>query len=108
MPEAFEEIAALDRLIHEPARLAIMTALSACESTDFLYLQHLTGLTKGNLSGHLAKLEEAGFLSIEKDFLGKMPRTRIRISATGRTAIERHWQKLEELRQSTRTWQPET
>jgi DNA-binding MarR family transcriptional regulator len=98
----------LDRLIHEPARLAIMTALSQAESADFLYLQHLTGLTKGNLSGHLARLEEAGLLSIEKGFLGKTPRTRVRISAAGRTAIEQHWQKLEELRQSTRTWQPET
>jgi|ERR1019366_3042322 DNA-binding MarR family transcriptional regulator len=108
MSHAFEEITALNRLIHEPARLAIMTALSVCESADFLYLQHLTGLTKGNLSGHLTKLEEAGFLSSEKDFIGKTPRTRVRISKTGRRAIEQHWQKLEELRTSTQAWRPES
>lgn len=108
MSDTFEEIVALDRLIHEPARLAILTALSVCESADFLYLQRLTGLSKGNLSGHLARLEEAGLLSIEKDFVGKKPRTRIRISPNGQSAIEQHWQKLEDLRKSTRSWRPES
>lgn len=107
MSHAFEEITTLNRLIHEPARLAIMTALSVCESADFLYLQHLTGLSKGNLSGHLARLEEAGLLASEKDYVGKTPRTRVRISEVGRKAIEQHWQKLEELRTSTQAWQPE-
>ena len=57
MPAPFEHIAELDRLIHEPARLAILTALRACRTADFLFLQRLTGLSNGNLSSHLAKLE---------------------------------------------------
>jgi DNA-binding transcriptional ArsR family regulator len=97
----FEEIAGLDRLIHEPARLALMTALSACSSADFLFLQQLTGLTKGNLSSHLSKLEEAGLVQIEKRFVGKTPNTLIRLTESGRCAIERHWQLLERLRKST-------
>ena len=58
----FEELANLDRLIHEPTRLAILTALAACEKADFLFLQRITGLTKGNLSVHLTKLQEVGQL----------------------------------------------
>ena len=102
MTHIFEEMVGLNRLIHEPARLAILTALSVSEHVDFLYLQRLTGLTKGNLSGHLSKLEEAGLLFIKKDFVGKTPHTVVRISETGRVAIEEHWQKLEDLRKSTR------
>lgn len=102
----FEEIAALDRLIHEPARLAILTALSACHSADFLFLQRLTGLTKGNLSSHLSKLEEAGLVKIEKQFVGKVPNTQASLSARGRAAIERHWQRLETLRSDAQRWKP--
>jgi DNA-binding transcriptional ArsR family regulator len=102
----FEEIAGLDRLIHEPARLAILTALSACQSADFLFLQRLTGLTKGNLSSHLAKLEEAGLVKIDKQFVGKLPNTQAALTARGRTAIERHWQQLETLRANAQHWKP--
>jgi DNA-binding MarR family transcriptional regulator len=101
MSRAFEEMSVLSRLIHEPARLAIMIALSACESADFLYLQRLTGLTKGNLSGHLAKLEMAGLLSIEKSFVDKIPHTQIRISEAGRSALEQYWQQLEKMRRKS-------
>jgi DNA-binding transcriptional ArsR family regulator len=104
--EVFEEIAELDRLIHEPARLAILTALSACASADFLFLQRLTGLTKGNLSSHLSKLEGANLVQIDKQFVGKMPNTSVRLTRTGRTAIERHWQQLETLRKNAQDWQP--
>ena len=69
MPAPFEEMSTLDRVVHEPARLAILTALAACRSADFLFLQSLTGLTKGNLSGHLAKLERAGLVGVEPTFL---------------------------------------
>ncbi len=106
MAQVFEEMAALDRLIHEPARLAIMTALSACQSADFLFLQRLTGLTKGNLSSHLSKLEEAELVQIDKQFIGKMPNTQARLTAKGRGAIERHWQQLEALRKGAAQWQP--
>jgi DNA-binding transcriptional ArsR family regulator len=73
MPAPFEELAELDRLVHDPAWLAILTALSACKSADFLYLQRLTGLSKGNLSSHLGKLEDAGVVTIQKEFIGRIP-----------------------------------
>jgi DNA-binding transcriptional ArsR family regulator len=104
----FEELADLDRLVHEPARLAILTALSACRSADFLYLQRLTGLTKGNLSSHLSKLENAELVSIEKEFVGKIPNTHVQITKSGRAAVERHWRRLDELRQASLQWSPET
>jgi DNA-binding MarR family transcriptional regulator len=106
MTAAFEELAALDKLIHEPARLAIMTALSACHSADFLFLQQLTGLTKGNLSSHLAKLEEANLVQIDKQFVGKKPNTQIGLTEQGRRAIEQHWQQLETLHQNAQQWSP--
>lgn len=104
MDRPFEEIAGLDRLVHEPARLAILTALSACDSADFLFLQRLTGLTKGNLSAHLSKLEEGGLVWIEKRFVGKMPNTQVSLTRTGRRAIEQHWRQLEKLLQGAREW----
>ncbi|AKJ00317.1 ArsR family transcriptional regulator [Archangium gephyra] len=107
MKAPFEELAALDRLIHEPARLALLTALTSCESADFLYLQRLTGLSKGNLSSHLAKLEEAGLVTVEKQFKGKTPLTRIAVTKPGREAVERHWQQLEQLRSKARRWVPQ-
>ncbi|GEN08474.1 transcriptional regulator, ArsR family [Myxococcus fulvus] len=107
MKAPFEQLASLDRLIHEPARLSLLTALAACESADFLYLQGLTGLSKGNLSSHLSKLEEAGFIAVEKQFRGKTPHTQLRITAEGRQAVERHWEQLEKLRGSARRWVPE-
>jgi DNA-binding transcriptional ArsR family regulator len=61
----------LDRLIHEPGRLAILTVLSSVQAADFVFLQRTTGLTKGNLSSHLTKLEEAGLIEIHKRFVGK-------------------------------------
>ena len=107
MKAPFEELATLDRLIHEPARLALLTALTSCESADFLYLQRLTGLSKGNLSSHLSKLEEAGFVTVEKQFKGKTPLTRIAVTARGREAVEQHWRQLEQLRGKARRWVPE-
>ena len=106
MPEPFEEIADLDRVVHEPARLAILTALAACQSAEFLFLQRLTGLTKGNLSSHLSRLEAADLISIDKDFVGKTPRTRLRITAEGQRRIDNHWRQLELLRAGTKSWRP--
>jgi len=106
MAELFESLASLDKLIHEPARLAILTALSACESADFLYLQRLTGLSKGNLSSHLSKLEKGGLIQIDKTYMGKKPSTLISLTENGRGAIEAHWQQLAELRQDAQNWRP--
>ena len=107
MAAPFEELAELDRLVHEPARLALLTALSVCRSADFLYLQRLTGLSKGNLSSHLAKLADGGLVAIDKEFVGKTPNTRVSLTRQGRAAIERHWERLKTLRQRALRWQPE-
>ena len=97
MPEPKEELL-LDRLVHEPARLAIMTVLSSVKAADFVFLQRTTGLTKGNLSSHLTKLEEAGLVEIEKRFVMKKPNTNVSLTAEGRRRVTRHWEQLERLR----------
>lgn len=100
----FEALSNLDRTIHEPARLAVLTALDNCESADFLFLQSLTGLTKGNLNAHLSKLEQAGLVTIEKTFRGKVQRTVIRLSEVGRRAIAAHWKRLATLKTAAERW----
>ena len=77
----------LDRVIHEPARLLIVALLSGVMEADFLYLQKQSGLTKGNLSSHIAKLEEAGYVEVEKSFKGKSPLTVLRLTPIGRDAF---------------------
>jgi DNA-binding transcriptional ArsR family regulator len=78
----------VDRIIHEPARLLIVALLSGAKEADFLFLQKETNLTKGNLSSHLMKLEEAKYIEIEKTFRGKIPLTLVRLTANGRTAFQ--------------------
>jgi DNA-binding transcriptional ArsR family regulator len=107
MSRVFEELANLDRLVHEPARLAILTALTACQKADFLFLQRLTGLSAGNLSVHLSRLEEAGLIGSEKQIVGKRSNTQVWISGKGREVIDGHWQKLEDLRRDAGLWKPE-
>ena len=100
----FEELAALDRLVHDPSRLAILTTLEACETADFTFLQHTTGLTKGNLSAHVAKLEEAGLVEVHKGYVGKKPNTSLRLTSQGSQAVEEHWSRLDHLRKQARGW----
>jgi DNA-binding transcriptional ArsR family regulator len=107
MKPPFQGFVDLDRVIHEPARLAIVSALQACEAADFLFLQRLTGLTKGNLSSHLATLEGASFVDIQKSFSGKIPVTRVSLTAAGRGAIRRYWQRVDATREGIRAWRPE-
>ncbi len=95
---ASEELPELDRLIHEPARLSIMTVLGSVKSADFTFLGRVTGLTKGNLSSHMSKLEEAGLITIDKKFVGKKPNTSASLTRAGRTALDKHWKKLDEMR----------
>ncbi len=87
----------VDRLLHEPARLMIVTILYPLEQSDFLYLLRETGLTKGNLSAHLIKLEEAAYIEIEKTFRGKVPMTLIKLTPSGRTAFMDYRNKLKEI-----------
>jgi DNA-binding MarR family transcriptional regulator len=96
MPEPDE--LALDRLVHEPGRLAILTVLSSVRDADFVFLQRATGLTKGNLSSHLTKLETAGLVEIEKRFVRKKPNTSVALTAPGRERIARHWEQLDRLK----------
>jgi DNA-binding transcriptional ArsR family regulator len=100
----FERLIASEKLVHEPARLAALTALSACESADFVFLQRLTGLQPGNLSQHLAKLQDAGLVTLTKAFAGKYPQTTVRITDAGRKAVTGHWKRLEALKQEVQTW----
>ena len=88
----------LDRLIHEPARLTILTILSSVESADFTFLERATGLTKGNLSSHLSKLEEGGLVTIEKRFVRKRPQTSVALTDDGAQRVAAHWASLDRLR----------
>ena len=84
----------LDALVHQPSRLQILTTLAAVESADFLYLLRETGLTRGNLSSHLSKLEDAGLVSIEKTYEGKVPLTLCHLTAEGRARLGRYREAL--------------
>ena len=77
----------LDRLVHEPARLLLMASLAVVRDADFVHLLAQTGLTKGNLASHMDKLEQAGYVQIEKTFVDKMPRTLYRLTRKGRRAL---------------------
>jgi DNA-binding MarR family transcriptional regulator len=94
MPSHPPSLTEVDRLVHEPSRSIILAILAATTSADFLYLQRETGLTKGNLTIHLSKLEKAGYLHIEKTYQGKTPLTLCRITNQGRAAFESYRKQL--------------
>jgi DNA-binding transcriptional ArsR family regulator len=94
---ALGQINNLDRMIHEPARLLICALLYPLEEADFLYLPTQSALSKGNLSSHLAKLEEAGYANIEKRFKGKVPQAPCRLTVQGRQAFENYRKSLKTL-----------
>lgn len=95
--EMVGQIPALDGLIHERARLAIVTALASGESRTHTELRDLLQLTDGNLSVHARKLEDAGYLVCTKEFAGRTPRTSYRLTAEGRQAFDRYLAHLEQL-----------
>ncbi len=100
-PEAdVQEALHLDRIVHEPARLVILATLTSAQEVDFTFLQMVTGLTKGNLSRHAARLEEAGYVAIRKYFKGKIPATGYRMTETGRGAFTSYWESMAALGQS--------
>ncbi len=92
-----ESIADIDKLIHEPARLMILAHLYVVESADFLFLTRQTGLTVGNLSSHMTKLEEAGYIKVEKEFLDKKPHTMLRLTDEGRKAFKEYVQSMKQV-----------
>jgi len=86
---------AVDRVVHEPARLAILTALFSAEEIEFLFLQKMMTLSKGNLSSHTQKLEAAGYLKTSKLFRGRIPVTTFRITKAGCAALETYQKQMQ-------------
>ncbi|MCK4817871.1 transcriptional regulator [bacterium] len=87
----------IDKLIHEPARLKLLAQLYVVESADFLFLMRQTGLTQGNVSGHLTKLESAEYIEIEKGYAGKRPQTIISLTKKGRRAFKKYVQSMQQV-----------
>jgi DNA-binding transcriptional ArsR family regulator len=96
------DVARLDRVIHEPARLAIASVLATRRDMPFTELRDLLEMTDGNLSVHLGKLEEAGFVVLTKEFVGKRPRTTVKLTRAGRTALRHHLDALESIVRAAR------
>ena len=90
-------LADIDRIVHEPARFMILSLLLVVEKADFIFLMKQTGLTWGNLSSHLSKLEESGYIEVEKKFVGKKPRTMLRLTEQGRTAFRDYHRRMKEV-----------
>lgn len=91
------DIKSIDRLIHEPVRLLIMANLFVVETADFLYLMNQLDLTFGNLSSHMSKLEEAGYIDVEKEFQDKKPVTRLSLTESGRAAFLDYRERMKHL-----------
>jgi len=87
----------IDRLIHEPARLKIMAQLFVVEEADFIFLMRQTGLTWGNLSSHMSKLETADYVEVRKEFLDKKPHTILKLTAKGRDAFEEYRRAMDQV-----------
>lgn len=88
----------LDRLIHEPVRLRALAILSGAGTADFTFLQKTLGLTNGNLSSHMDKLDKAGYVEVKKSFQGKMPLTTFTLTEIGRRALDKYWADLDAIR----------
>lgn len=95
--ENLQPLTQIDRIIHEPARLLILAYLSVVESADFLFLMNRTRLTRGNLSSHLSKLETAGYVEINKEFVDKIPRTLLRITEKGRKTFQEYRRSMKQI-----------
>ena len=89
----------VDRIIHEPARLRILTILSGLDVADFAFLLTTLGLTKGNLSSHMDRLEKADYVRVYKSFNGKIPHTEYRLTSAGREQLRQYWEGLDQIRQ---------
>lgn len=87
----------IDRVVHEPARLMLMAVLYVIESADFTFLMNLTGITWGNLSAHISRLEETGYLEVEKSFKGKRPNTMLHLTPQGRIAFQTYRRTIKQL-----------
>jgi len=98
----------IDRMVHEPARLCILSLLSGVNEADFASVQRTLELTHGNLSIHIARLEAVGYVEVRKSIVGKAPRTSYRLTDAGRKALDKYWKSLAEIRSLAKVWaQPE-
>lgn len=88
--DAMAHLLGVDKLIHEPARLLILSLLRVVKRADFVFLQRQTGMTGGNMSSHVRKLAEAGYVEVEKGFSGNRPQTMLSLTAGGRKALTRY------------------
>jgi DNA-binding MarR family transcriptional regulator len=95
--QRLEKLSGLDPLVHAPARLMVMTYLYVVEKIDYVYLQRITGLSWGNLSKHLSKLEEAGYLETIKTFQEKKPHTTVQLTEDGRRAFQEYKEDIQEV-----------
>jgi len=95
--EAIHALLGADPTIHAPARLSVLTYLYVVERADFVFLKNMTGLTWGNLSAHLSRLEEAGYVAIEKGYKGKKPQTMIQLTDHGRDAFRAYKQTMQQV-----------
>ncbi|MBN1264161.1 MAG: transcriptional regulator [Anaerolineales bacterium] len=97
LAENLAAIADIDRLVHTPARLMILALLSVVEAADFTFLLQQTQLTRGNLSTHLTRLEEGGYIHIEKKFVDRIPRTLIGLTPEGRKAVDSYRENMKQI-----------
>ena len=95
-------VSELNRTVHEPARLAILTVLSACDSADFVFLKASAGLTAGNLSVQISRLEEAGLVSVEKIIERRRTITTVSLTDGGRHELKDYWSAMDRIRHSVR------
>ncbi|MFB3894732.1 MAG: transcriptional regulator [bacterium] len=101
--EALQSVVDIDRIIHEPARLLILAYLSVVDKSDYLFLMRQTGLTQGNLSSHISKLEQAGYIKVEKEFQDKKPRTLLSLTQSGKQAFQQYRDKMQQILDSLPT-----
>ncbi len=92
-----QSMASIDKLVHEPARLMILSQLYVIESIDFIFLMRQTGLTQGNLSAHLNKLETAGYVKITKKFIGKRPHTLLSLTKRGKSVFKTYVKSMKQI-----------
>lgn len=97
IPDSLNSLSDVDRIVHEPARLMILSHLYVLDSADFTFLLNQTGLTRGNLSTHMSKLEEAGYISVGKEFVDRRPMTLLQITKAGRAALDNYRKMMEQV-----------
>ena len=97
IPASVASHSEIDRLIHEPARFQVMALLYVIESADFTFIMNQLGLTWGNLSAHITKLEEGGYVTVEKGFKGKRPQTMLSLTKSGRKAFQTYRQAMRQM-----------